>query len=78
MDTDNFIVHMKTKDAYANPAEDVEKRFDTSNYAVDWPSEIKVIEQMKNELVGKIMTKFVVLTLKTYNYLKHDSSDKKS
>ena len=34
MDTDNFIVHMKTKDAYANPAEDVEKRFDTSNYAM--------------------------------------------
>lgn len=34
MDTDNFIVHMKTKHANVNPAEDVEKRFDTSNYAL--------------------------------------------
>lgn len=76
MNTDSL--YKSFKKVYEDIADDVEKRFDTSNYAVDWPSEIKVIEQMKNELVGKIMTKFVVLTLKTYNYLKHDSSDKKS
>ena len=33
------------------------------------------MEQMKNELVGKIMTKFVVLTLKTYNYLKQGAKN---
>ena len=30
-DTDNFIVHVKTDDIYKDVAEDVEKRFDTSN-----------------------------------------------
>ena len=31
MDTDSFIVHVKTEDIYKNIAEDVEKRSDTSN-----------------------------------------------
>ena len=39
----------------------------------------KVIGLMKNELGGKIMTKFVGLGAKTYNYLIDDSSgDKKA
>ena len=29
MDTDSFIVYMKTEDLYANIAKDVEERFDT-------------------------------------------------
>ena len=33
MDTDSFIMHIKTEDLYENIANDVEKRFDTSNYA---------------------------------------------
>ena len=32
MDTDSFIVHVKTDDIYKDIAEDVETRFDTSNY----------------------------------------------
>ena len=32
MDTDSFIIHFKTKDFYEDIADDVEKRFDTSNY----------------------------------------------
>ena len=32
MDTDSFIVHVKTDDIYKNIAEDVETRFDTSNF----------------------------------------------
>ena len=32
MDTDNLIVYIKTDDIYKDIAEDVEKRFDTSNY----------------------------------------------
>ena len=37
MDTDNFIIHIKTKDVYEDIANDVEKRFDTSNNEVNRP-----------------------------------------
>ena len=37
MDTDNFIIHIKTEDVYEDIADDVEKRFDTSNYEVNRP-----------------------------------------
>ena len=32
MDTDSFIIHIKKEDFYEDIADDVEKRFDTSNY----------------------------------------------
>ena len=32
MDTDSFIVYIKTDDIYKGIADDVETRFDTSNY----------------------------------------------
>ena len=32
MDTDSFIIHIKTEDFYEDIANDVEKWFDTSNY----------------------------------------------
>ena len=35
MDTDSFSVHLKTDDIYKDIAEDIEKRFDTSNYDID-------------------------------------------
>ena len=35
MDTDGFIVYIETDDIYKDIAEDVEKRFDTSNYEID-------------------------------------------
>ena len=34
MDTGSFILNMKTEDSYNDIANDVEKRFDTSNYSV--------------------------------------------
>ena len=37
MHTDSFIIHIKIKDVYEDNANDVEKRFDTSNYAIDRP-----------------------------------------
>ena len=37
MDTDNFIVNVKTDDIYKEIVEDVETRFDTSNYELDRP-----------------------------------------
>ena len=37
MDTDSFIIHIKTEDFYEVIANAVEKRFDTSNYEVHRP-----------------------------------------
>ena len=34
MDTDSFIAHIKTEDVYEDTADNVEKRFDISNYEV--------------------------------------------
>ena len=66
MNTDSFMMHIKTEDFYEDIANDVEKRFDTSNYDVDRPLPIgknkKVIGLMKDGLGGKIMTEFVALT----------------
>ena len=54
MDTDSFIVHVKTKDIYKDIAEDVEKIFDTSNVEINRPlpkgKNNKVIGLMKCEL----------------------------
>ena len=36
-DINNFIIHIKTKDVYEHIADDVEKRFDTSNYKINRP-----------------------------------------
>ena len=35
MDADSFIVYIKTDDIYKDIAEDVETRFDTSDYKLD-------------------------------------------
>ena len=37
MDTDSFVMNIKTKDFYKDIANDVENRFDTSNYEVNRP-----------------------------------------
>ena len=68
MDTDSFVVNIKTKDFYKDISQDVNKRFDTSNYAFDRPLPTginkKVIGLMKDELGGDIITEFVALRLK--------------
>ena len=73
MDADSFIIHIKTEGAYEDIANDVEKRFDTSNYEINRPlpqgKNKKVIGLMKDELGGKIMTKFVGRRPRTYSYL---------
>ena len=45
MNTKSFIVHVKTDDIYKDIAEDVETRFDTSNYEIDRPLTMKKIEK---------------------------------
>ena len=37
MDTGNFINRKKSEDFYKDIADDVEKRYDTSNYELDRP-----------------------------------------
>ena len=70
MNTDSFIVYIKTDDIYKDIAEDVETRLDTSNYEFHRPlpkgKNKEVIGLMKDELGAKIMTKFVGLIAKTY------------
>ena len=63
MDTDSFVMNINTSDFYKDIANDVECKFDTSNYEVDRPlptgKNKKVIGLMKDELGGKISTEFV-------------------
>ena len=37
IDTDNFVIHIKTNDFYKDISDDVDNRFDTSNYEVKRP-----------------------------------------
>ena len=82
MDTDSFIMHIKTEDPYKDIANDVEKRFDTSNYECNRPlptgKHKKVIGLMKDGLGGKIMTEFVALKPTTYSYLTDDCKEDKN
>ena len=73
MDTDSFVVNIKTKDFYKDISQDVNKRFDTSNYTFDRPLPTgvnkKVIGLMKDELGGDIITEFVALRSEAYSYV---------
>ena len=81
MDTDSFIMNIKTNDFYEDIANDVENRFDTSNYEVNRPlptgKNKKVIDLIRDELGGKIITKFVALRHKTYSFLTDDGKEDK-
>ena len=81
MDTDSFIMNIKTEDFYKDTDNDVEERFDTSNHEVNRPlptrKDKKVIGLMKDELGGKIITEFVTLRPKTYSYLTDDCKEDK-
>ena len=88
MDTDSFVIYIKTEDFYEDIANDVERWFDTSNYNENKtgkrPLPIcknkKVIDLFKDELGGKIMEVFCALRAKIYAYLingyKDDDYDK--
>ena len=81
MDTDSFIMHIKIEGFYKDITDEVEKRFDTSNYEVDRPlpkgKNKEVMGLMKDELGGRIMTEFVVLRPKTYSSSMDDDSEVK-
>ena len=75
MDTDSFVIHIKTEDFYKDISNDVEIWFDTSNYdendkrLLPIGENKKVIGFFKDELGGKIMTDFIALRAKAYGYL---------
>ena len=81
VDTDSFVMNIKTNDFYKDISSDVEKRFETSNYEVNRPlptgKDKKVIGLMKDELGGKIITEFVTLRPKTYSCLTDDGKEDK-
>ena len=78
---DSFIMLIKTEDFYTDIADDVEYKFDTSNYEVDRSlptgKNKKVIGLMKDELGGKVLTEFVALRPKTCSYLTDDCKEDK-
>ena len=81
MDTDSLVYHIKTNYFYADIADDVPMRFDTSGYC---PNRLlligrnkKVIGLMKDELGGALMSEFAVLISKLYPFRKIDGSEDK-
>ena len=79
IDTDTFIVLIKTEDIYKDISEDVEKRFGTSNYEVGRPlpmgKDKNAIGLIKDELGRQIIKKIVGFYPKTYSYLKDNNDE---
>ena len=69
MDTDRFIIYIKTKYVFEDISNDVEKRFDTSidHWSLQIGKKKKLIGLMGNELGGKTATEFVELRPNTYS-----------
>ena len=82
-DTDSLMYEIETEDFYKDISPDVKTMFDTSNYPKEHPSGIetgvnkKVIGLMKDEVGGKIITKFVGLRAKNYAFLLDGKENKK-
>ena len=82
-DTDSLMCEIQTTDFYKDISTDVRAKFDTSNYPPNHPSGIetgvnkKVIGLFKDEVGGKIITKFVRLRAKNYAYV-CDGTEEKS
>ena len=83
MNTDSFVMHIKTEDFYKDIAGDVERWFDTSNYdekdkrPLPIGKNKRVKSLFKNELGGKTMTEFCALRAKAYPYKLDDDTEKK-
>ena len=72
MDTDSFVVHVKTEDIFKSIAKYVKERYDTwvKKTSSKRKKTKKIIGLMKDELGGKIMKEFVGLIAKAYNHTK--------
>ena len=86
-DTDSLIYEIKTDDFYNDIAEDVESKFDTSEFNKDHPAindfgfkvgvNKKVIGMFKDEAGGKQIEEFVGLRSKLYSYKLHEKEHKR-
>ena len=86
-DTDSLIYEIKTDDFYNDIAEDVESKFDTSEFNKDHPAinnfgfkagvNKKVIGMFKDEAAGKQIKEFVGLRSKLYSYKLHEKEHKR-
>ena len=81
INTGSLILHVKTDNIYKDISEDVETRFDTSNFEIDRllpkGKNKKVIGLIKDELGRQIMKEFVGLRSKANSYLKYNNDAKK-
>ena len=83
MDTDSFVIYIKTENFYKDIADDVEKWFDTSKYSKDddrplpigWNK--KVIALFKDKSGGKIMKEFDGHRAKTWGCSMDDDTEHK-
>ena len=83
MDTDSFVMLIKTEDFYKDISIDVDRWFDTSNFnkndnrPLETGKNKKILGKFKDELGGKIMTEFCALRTKAYAYKLDDDTEKK-
>ena len=81
MDTNSFIIHIKSENVDEDIANDVKKWFDTPNYSEDdkrpLPRDMnkKVKGLIKDKFGGKIMIEFVAVRPKTFSYLTDNDSN---
>ena len=83
-DTDSLMYEIRTEDFYKDISQDIETKFDTSDYPKEHPSGIltgvnkKVIGMFKDEVAGKQLTHFVGLRPKLYSFkVEEDKTTKK-
>ena len=81
-DTDSFVINIITEDFFEDISNDVERCFDTSNYAENDKRPLpisknkKVASLFKDELGGKIIGDVVAVRPKTWAYLTDDGGEK--
>ena len=86
-DTDSLTYEIKTVDFYKDIANDIESKFDTSEFDKNHPAindfgfkvgmNKKVIGMFKDEAGGKQIEEFVGLRAKLYSYKLHEKEHKK-
>ena len=80
MDTDSFVMYIKTEDFYKDISNDIDRWFDTSNFnksdnrPLETGKNKKVIGKFKDELGGKIIVEFCALRAKAYAYKLDDDT----
>ena len=81
--TDNFMLHIITRDFCKDIANDVERWFDTSNYDENNKRALPIVKiqkvsgLFKDEVGGKTTKELCALKTKMYAYLMDDDSEKK-